>query len=96
MLDRIAWSRRSGEDVEHVIAMYLALDNPTSAEAITPSAGDAGIALRVSGYHGSVHRRWRCCRGNERSLERISGAQARDLLASRCDLRWRGLLVLTV
>lgn len=49
----VEWTRRSGEDVAHVIAMLLCSENP-SAMQIRPSQGDGGIDVRIPQLDGSV------------------------------------------
>ena len=49
----VEWTRRSGEDIAHVIAMLLCSENP-SALQIRPSQGDGGIDVRIPQADGSV------------------------------------------
>lgn len=45
-MGRIEWSRYSGEDIEHAIAMFIASEDQY-AEKISPSRGDGGIDILV-------------------------------------------------
>jgi hypothetical protein len=46
LMPRVEWSRYSGDDVEHLVAMLMCRENP-NAERIRPSSGDGGIDVRV-------------------------------------------------